>query len=50
MKKQCEYKRPGMDLALLFDYKKFFPINHQEFHDDRGLFSELTRSFSEGQI
>ncbi len=31
------------------DHKNFFPINHQEYNDNRGLFSELTRSFSEGQ-
>ena len=31
------------------DYKNFFPIIYEKFQDDRGLFSELTRSFSEGQ-
>lgn len=31
------------------EYEKFFPINHQIHIDGRGLFSELTRSFSEGQ-
>ena len=35
-----------LDLIL---YEKFFPINHQIHIDGRGLFSELTRSFSEGQ-
>jgi len=31
------------------NHKNFFPLNHQEHDDDRGSFSELTRSFSEGQ-
>jgi UDP-2-acetamido-2,6-beta-L-arabino-hexul-4-ose reductase len=31
------------------DFKNFFPKKHEEFKDDRGLFSELIRSFSEGQ-
>jgi len=31
------------------DINTFFPKKHEEFKDDRGLFSELARSFSKGQ-
>ena len=30
--------------------KDFFPVKYQEFKDSRGVFSELARTFSEGQI
>ena len=31
------------------DINSFFPKKHEEFKDNRGLFSELARAFSEGQ-